>query len=817
MTDLRYAVRMLLKAPGFSVTAIFALALGIGATTAMFGVIYAFLLRPLPFAQADQLVMLQSRNAKSGADVGVNYLDFKDWQQQARSFADMAFFNLRWNGNLQTRDGGTQTLKTTFTTANLFTLLGVDPVLGRNFMPADDEPNASRVILISDRVWRITFGGSPSVIGREIQLDGTTRTVIGVMPTGFRFPSQTDLWVPMASVFGMNLKGGAGVENNNRSWRADQTIARLKSGATLTEARTEMKVIAERLAAQYPDSNKEIGSAVVPLREHWTGGVRASLVVLLAACGGVLLIACANVGQLLLARVGSRQRELLVRSALGASRWRIARQLLTESALLTLLGSGIGIVLAYWLVEIVAAAIPVELPFWVRIDVNPSVLAFTVVVSCLSGLLAGSLPAWHTSRVDVSEALKRSGAGNTGATEVGGRLRDLLTAAQVSVSVLLLVGAGLVLRSMMNLSAVDPGFDPRNVLMFEVNPTYRGDESAQVRVDRFTRLLERLAQMPGVEATAANNSPPFVAQRPWNRAVLTAEGQSIDEQSTNPSANFQTVSSDYFRLLGIPLQRGRAFTAGDNLEAPRVCIVSEKLAARLWPSGDAIGRHVLLGRPSGREDDWMRVVGVVRDVRHQALERAPGPDIYKPTLQLAWKQMHFLVRVKPGVAAMSLVPLIQREIAALEPDVGAFNFMSLGEEVANSLWQPRLRAWLFGFFSSVALLLAATGLYGVIAYRVTQRTREIGIRVALGATRPAVVRLMLYSSLRAVAIGFAIGLGGALLLSRVLQASLFGVGGADFTSYAAALLLLAFTAAIACWIPARRATLVNPIVALRTE
>lgn len=805
MSDLKFAFCQLLKNPGFALTAIFALALGIGATTAMFGVIYAFLLRPLPFTAPEQLVMLQSRGAKSGSDLGVNYLDFLDWRAQSRSFDDLAFFNLRWNGNLEASDGSTQTLKTTFTTANLFTLLGVDPVLGRNFASSDDAPGATKVVLISDRVWRNAFGSAPFIVGREIQLDGAMRTVIGVMPAGFRFPSQSDLWIPAASFFA----------GNSRAWRADQAIARLKPGVSAEQAQTELKLIAERLAAQYPDSNKDVGAAVVPLRKHWTGEVRSSLVVLLAACGGVLLIACANVGQLLLARASSRRRELVVRAALGASRLRLARQLLTESTLLALLGSAAGVLLAFWLVDVVAASIPVELPFWIQIDVNPSVLTFTIALSCLSGILAGSLPAWSTSCVDVSESLKRSGAGNTGATEPGGRIRDALTAAQVAVSVVLLAGAGLLLRSMLNLNAVDPGFDARNVLMFEVNPTYRGDETAQMRVDRFTRLLDRIAQVAGVALTAANNSPPFVAQRPWNRARITAEGQPDEEQTRNPLANFQTVSADYFRVMNVPLLRGHVFDARDRLDAPRVCMVSETLAARLWPGADALGKRLMLGR--SEEDDWMEVVGVVRAVRHQALEREPGPDLYKPTLQLAWKQLHFLVRTQPGLNPMSLIPAVQREIAAIEPGVGAFNFMSLGEEVANSLWQPRLRAWLLSFFSLIALLLAATGLYGVIANRVTQRTREIGIRIALGATRAAVMRLMLRTSLRAVVFGLLAGVSGALVLARVLRATLFGISAHDLSSYGCACLLLLGAAALACWVPARRAMGVNPSDALRAE
>src|SRR5256714_266340 len=390
MTDFRYAFRQLIKSPSFSLTAIVALALGVGATTAMFAVIYAFLLRPLPYANPDQLVMLQSRGVTTGNDLGVNYLDFVDWQKQNRSFSDLAFFNLRWNGNVESPGGMTETLKTTFTTANLFSLLGVQPTLGRDLNRADDEPKAAKVMLISERLWKKTFGGDPAVIGRDIRLDGTPRTVVGVMPAGFRFPSQSDIWVPMASVFGMN---------DNRSWRADQAIARLKPEATTQNAQAEMSLIAEQLARQYPDTNKEIGAAVVPLRDHATGNVRFSLLLLLASCGGVLLIACANVSQLLLARATTRERELSVRAALGASRWRLARQVLTESALLAIFGSVAGGLLAIWLVDVVAASIPVELPFWIRIDVNPSVLAFSVIVSCLTALLAGSLPAWQAARL----------------------------------------------------------------------------------------------------------------------------------------------------------------------------------------------------------------------------------------------------------------------------------------------------------------------------------------------------------------------------------------------------------------------------------
>jgi predicted permease len=613
----------------------------------------------------------------------------------------------------------------------------------------------------------------------------------------------------MASVFGMN---------DDRSWRSDQAIGRLKPGATAQQAQAEMALIAERLALQYPDTNKEIGAAVIPLRDHFAGDVRFSLVLLLASCGGVLLIACANVSQLLLARATTHERELSVRAALGASRWRLARQVLTESALLAIIGSAAGAVLAFWLVDLVAASIPIELPFWIRIDLNPSVLALSVVVSCITALLAGSLPAWQAARVGISQSLKTAG-GNTGGTAAGARSREILTIAQVAISIVLLVGASLVLRSMLKLKEVNPGFDARNVLMMEVNPTYSSDEPTEKRVDRFSRLLQRLSEMPGVETVAANNSPPFVPQRPWNRTKLTAEHQSPDEQSRNPSANFQTVSSDYFRTLRIPLLEGRIFDERDKLEALRVCMISEGLAKRLWPAGDAIGKRVRLGSSqSGLNPDWLVVVGVVADVRHQSLNGEGGPDFYMPSLQLAWKQMHFLVRARvSGGDVLSLIPSIRREIAAVAPDVGAFNFVSLHKEIENSLWQQRLRGWLLGFFSIVALSLAAAGLYGAVAYGVAQRTREIGIRMALGATRASVLRLVLGQGMRAVAIGLVAGIGGALIVSRLLRASLFGVSGNDLTSYGAACLLLSATAAIAALIPARRASQVNPMEALRTE
>ncbi len=810
MTDLRYAFRMLFKSPGLSAIAILALALGIGATTTIFGVVYAFLLRPLPYAQPEQLVAVQSQHAKTGADLGVNYLDFQDWKEQSKSFADLAYFNLRWNGNLETGSGGTETLKTTFTTWNLFALLGVDPVIGRGLTSADDAPEAPRVVLISHRLWQREFAGEPDVIGRTVRLDGDARTIVGVMPPGFRFPSQSDLWVPMGKFF---------AQIGGRSWRADQAIARLKPEATLAQAQAEMRLIAARLAREHPETNREVASAVVPLRAPWTAEVRPSLVLLLAACGGILLLGCLNVSQLLLSRATTREHELAVRAALGASRAQLARQLFVESALLAIIGGLTGVGLAFWLVDLIRFLIPIELPFWIRFDVNGAVLLVTVVISAAAALLAGLLPAWKATQADAAHALK-TGGGRISGDRAGARTREALTAAQVALSLLLLIGAGLVLRSLTNLREVDPGFDPQRVLMMEINPTWVSAESAQTKVDRYSRISDRIATLPAVEAVAANNSPPFVPQRPWNRAEFTGEGQSAAAQSLNPRANFQSVSADYFRVLHIPLLRGRVFDARDHLGAPPVCMISAELARSLWPGRDPIGRRLRFGDfPNTEKEECMTIVGVVGNIRHQTLDAQPGPDIYNPTLQLAWKQMHYLVRLRPGWEKnpLSLLPTLRREIASVAPGVGVFNAVALENEVADSLWQPRLRAWLLGFFSGLALLLAASGLYGVVAFGVAQRTREIGIRMALGAPRAAILRLVLSHGMRAVILGIAAGLLGAALFAHVLRASLYGVHANDLTSYLAAALLLAFTAIIACWLPARRASRVNPTEALRAE
>lgn len=463
--------------------------------------------------------------------------------------------------------------------------------------------------------------------------------------------------------------------------------------------------------------------------------------------------------------------------------------------------------------------IPVELPFWIRFEINGPVLLVTIVISAMTALIAGLLPAWKTRRVDVAQALN-AGGGRMSGDKAGRRTREALTTTQVTLALVLLIGATMVLRSLTNLREVDPGFDPRGVLMVEINPTWNSVEGAQPKIDRYSRILDRIEAMPGVEAAAANNSPPFVPQHPWNRFEFTGEGQSAAEQSQNPRSNFQTISADYFRVLRIPLLRGRLFDARDRLGAPEVCIISKAVAERLWPGHDPIGRRLRFGAFLPDEpEEWMTVVGVAGNVRHQSLDAEPGADMYTPTLQLAWKQTYYLVRVRPGWGKdpLSLLPALRREVAAVAPGVGVFDPASLEKLVANSLWQQRLRAWLLGFFSGLALLLSATGLYGTVAFGVAQRTREIGIRMALGATPGGISRLVVRQGMRAVLVGLIIGMVAGWFLARALQNSLYGIGGSDLISYASACLLLILAALIACWLPARRAARVNPMEALRNE
>jgi len=625
------------------------------------------------------------------------------------------------------------------------------------------------------------------------------------MPPGFRFPFQSDLWWLNDRYF----------NRQNGGFRIDQTIGRLKAGVSPEQARAEMQEIAARLAQTYPDTNAEITATVSPLRDFWFGKLRNSFWLLLGACGFVLLIACANVANLLMTQATVRQRELAVRAALGASHGRLIRQSVSEALLLVSIGCVSGIVLGAWSLRMLVTLLPEELlPFFVKIELDGRALTFTLVISALTALFVGLIPALRSASVDPEQSLKESGRFGTSARMQ--RIRGLLVVTEIALTVVLLVGAGLMLRSLTRLQDTPAGFTAEGVLHLEINPTYQRQEDYRVEFmsRRYQQLLQQIATVPGVVAVAANSDLPFVGQKPWYIGEFSIKGQPDEEQKRNPLVNYQAVSPDYFRVMEIPLLHGRVFTDHDTVRPDHrrdVAIINRQLAERMWPNDDPIGKRI------NCDDDGAcaEIVGVVGNVKHNSLTEEPGYDLYYACYQSYSKQTHFVARTEGD--PMTLAPQIQRAIWQVAPDTGVFNVMPVTRLSANTIWQSRLWGLLFGIFSGIALVLAAAGIYGVMAYFVTHRTREIGIRMALGAQWRDVLRMMLRSGVSLVAMGLTIGLAGALALTRLMSTLLFEVSPLDPVTFAAVALCVILAALIACYIPARRATKVDPLVALRYE
>ena len=796
--DLQYGKRLLAKNSAVTVIAIVTLALGIGANTAIFTVVNAFLLRPLPYGDPDRLVMVDSQ--RRGQSIGVSFLDFEDWRRQNNVFDDVAFFNLRWNANLEFGNE-TETLNLTFGTSNLFSILHVAPSLGHGPTSQDND-----TVLISHRLWQRRFGSDPAIVGRQLRIDSRSLTVIGVMPADFRFPFQSDLWWLNDRYF----------NRENRGWRIDQTIARLKPGVSVGQAHATMQEIAARLAQTYPDTNADVTTTVVPLRDFWFGKLRRSLQLLLGACGFVLLIACANVANLLLTQATGRERELAVRAAVGASRGRLIRQSITEALLFVAIGCVGGIVLGAWSLRMLVALLPAELlPFFVKIELDGRVLTFTVLISALTTLLVGLIPALRAASVDLEHALREGGKSGTSAGMQ--RVRGLLVITEIALAVVLLAGAGLMLRTFTRLQNTSPGFASDGLLHLEINPTYRSRDDYKVESmsRNYQRLLEQVATVPGVVAVAANSDLPFVGQKAWYRGGFATEGQSSEEQKNNPPVNNQAVSPDYFRVMQIPLLRGRVFTDRDTYrpnDHRDVVILSSGLAERIWPNADPIGKRV-----NCDDDDTgcAEVIGIVGNVKHNSLVENVGYDVYYACYQSYSKQTHFVARTQGD--PMAVANDIQRAIWQIAPDTGVFNVMPVTKLSANTIWQSRVWGLLFGIFSSIALVLATAGIYGVMAYFVSQRTREIGVRIALGARWSDVLKLIIKSGMSLVAIGLTIGVAGALAITRLMTALLFEVSPTDPVTFGAVVLSVIVAALLACYIPARRATKIDPLVALRYE
>jgi putative ABC transport system permease protein len=621
------------------------------------------------------------------------------------------------------------------------------------------------------------------------------------MPPGFKYPSQAELWIPAGRWF----------NKENRSMRIDKAIARLKPGIDIEQAQAEMDTIAAGLAAAHPNDNTGVGVALVGERELWVGDLRPSLMLLLAACGFVLLIACANVANLLLVRAGSRTREIAVRVALGASRLRLARLLLTESLVLAVGGALLGLLLALWGIEALVASIPVELPFWIDIKIDGSVLAFTLGISVLTGLLFGLIPALQATKLDLTETLKEGARSSSG--KGARRVRRMLVVSEVALALLLLIGAGLMMKSFLSIQRLDPGFVAENVLSVEINFSVREELTPEKRAEIFRQAVARISSLPGVEAVGANSDLPFVGQETWDRVDFTVEGQGVEGYESNQLANYQTVDAGYFRAMSIPLTKGRVFDEQDGASDLRPVVISANMAERLWPGDDPVGKRLKPGEPWA-DRPWRTVVGVVGEVRHNGLLSAAGFDLYAP-YTVPMKEMHIVIRT--GGNPMSIATAVRREVWGVSTDLGVNKVVPLGEMVDGSIWQPRLWGMLFGFFSMIALILASAGIYGVVSYTVSLRRSEIGIRIALGAQPLDVMRLVLMEGLSMIGSGAAIGLGGAFIMARVLSGHLHGVSATDPFIFLGVSSLLAAVALVACLIPARRAARLDPLVALRYE
>src|SRR5215213_2113113 len=801
--DLRYAARLQRKNPGFTIVAVIALALGIGANTAIFSVVNTILLRPLAYKDPERLVMVWEDATRHGyprdTPAAANFVDWRDQNQVFEGMAaiDDTSFNLTGAGDPERLEGRR-------VSANLFPLLGVDPQIGRVFTAAEDQPGAQRVVLLSYALWQRRFGGDPNIVGRALTLNGESHVVVGVMPARFQLPSSDDqAWVPIAFTQ---------QETGNRGRHYLQVLARLKPGVSLTQAQSEMSTIAARLQQQYPQFNTELGATVQPLQEHLVGDIKPALLILLGAVGLVLLIACANVANLLLARAAVRQKEIAVRVALGARRWRLIRQFLTESVLLSTLGGLVGLAIAYGGLVLLKAFIPENISQAREISIDVKVLGFTFLVSVATGLIFGLAPAIQAARLNQIETLKAGG--RDAATGGGGkRLRGLLVMAEVAISLVLLIGAGLLINSFLRLRNVDPGFRAGNLLTMKIVLPESKYGEVERRSAFYTELIQRVQSLAGVRSAAVTTNLPLYRQ--GNSIGIGIEGQPAPPPGQERIVVTRIVSPGYFDTMGIPLLRGLQLTEQDTDTTPNVVVISEAMARRYWPGEEVIGKRIATGRIR-KPEDWIQVVGVVKDVRQFELTAEPKPQMYLTYKQAAFFDARDLV-VKTDVDPASAAATVRKAVWEIDKDHPVSNIHTMEEILADSIARQRFSMLLLAIFAAVALVLAGVGIYGVMSYSVAQRTHEIGIRMALGAQTGAVLKLAVGYGLKLVIAGLVIGLIAAFALTRVMSTLLFGVTATDPTTFTLISLLLIAVAALASYIPARRATKVNPIIALRYE
>jgi putative ABC transport system permease protein len=816
--DLRYGARMLLKQPGFTLIAVLTLALGIGANTAIFSVINTVLLRPLPYPESDRLVLYNERSPQMDG-MSIAWPNYTDWRAQQTVFEEMGVFN-RGDYNL-TGAGDPERIRAGQVTASLFTTLRATAALGRVFTAEEDKPGGPPVVVLSHDLWQRRFGARADIVGQTLNFNDRNYTVIGVMPPSFRLPSRVEMWVPV----GQLSDQPAWKERGNHPGLYG--VARLKPGVSIEQARAAMDNIAEGLEKLYPNSNQNNRVRMIPLLENYVGDIRRALWVLFGAVGFVLLIACANIANLLLARAVTRQKELAVRTALGAGRWRIVRQLLTESLLLAVLGGALGLLLAVWGVELILKASPNALPRAQEIGLDGSVLGFTFLVSLLTGVIFGLIPAWQASRADVHETLKETGRGNSGRRQW---LRGSLVVTEVAAALVLLVGAGLLIRSFYRLHQVDPGFSYERLWSANISlPEKKYDD--EKRIAFWQQLTERLRGVPGVEAASVSSGLPL-GNNGWQTS-FTVEGRPAPPPGQMPLMEACLVSPDYFRAMSIPLKAGRYFNEQDNRQhlagrdlsklpenqragaAVNVIVIDEEFARRYWPNENAVGKSIRLGGADST-NPVLTVVGVVGRVKMESL--SGGTDYvqgYFCSLQLPSRGMTAVI--KSRVEPASLTAAVRAQVAALDANQPIFEIRTMEQIRDESVATEKLNVMLLMIFAAVALALALVGIYGVMSYAVTQRTHEIGIRLALGAGTSDVMRLVVGQGMQLAALGIGLGLGLALGLTWLMKVLLFGVSATDPLTFATVAIVLALVALLACWIPARRATKVDPMVALRAE
>jgi len=796
-SDLRYAFRQLVKNPGFTGVAILTLALGIGACTAIFSVVNGVLLRPLDFPQPDRIVVIRETNLPQFPEFSVSPPNYLDWAKQTKSWQYLAAYSGA-QVNL-TGEGEPQRLVGVKATAHYFDVYQIKPVLGRTFVPEEDAPGRDHVVVLSHAFWQRVFGSETNVVGRAIQLNGEPYTVIGVAPPHFGEASKVDTWVPMGFKPDETAADARGGHYLN-------VVGRLRPSVNITSARSELELLAAQLARQYPDSNLGWGVTMSPILDYSVRDVRPILYTLLGAVGCVLLIACANIGNLLLARATARHRELSIRTALGASRARLVRQLLTESILLGLAGGAAGVLVARWGLDLLLTLAPSTLPRTNDIHLDASVLIFSLALSALTGVIFGIAPALLAAHTDVQEGLKQ---GARGSTDGRGRLRGALVVVEVAFALVLLGGAGLLARSFMRLTHVDPGFVPEHATVLRLALPEKKYEKSEQQLAFADALLSRLRALPGIQAAGLTHSLPLISD--WVLG-FKIEGRPEVRPADLPSTNYYSVTPDYFPAMGIRLIRGRLFNQHDDARAPRVAIINETLARQFFPNEDPIGKRILV---TNGPDVWRQIVGIVGDIKQYGVDKETTSQTYEPYAQYPFRSLNVVLRTSDSGA--SLAGALRPAVYAVDKDQPVGTIQPLEEILGATIAKQRFAMLLLIVFSSVALVIAAVGIYGVMAYSVVQRTGEFGIRMALGAQRSDVLRLVLSYAGKLVSLGLVIGLGATFAASRLMGSMLFQTNAHDPLTFSLTTLLLAAVAIAACLLPAHRATRVNPIEALRTE